>query len=226
MIGNRILLNMTKQSSFVKYKIRLIHILTNYYYLSYMAHTAKTRRILHLIRHAKPQTDPSIPSHEWILASDALEPLPELINQLNPKPESVVSSKEPKAIATAQALALALEIPHRNMLGLHEHLRYTTPFYEDPADFQAEMRRLFNHPSECVSGEESADAVRERFSNALNAVMAVNSQSCVAVVTHGTVRSLYVAHANGLDPAELWRRQKLLDVVSINWPDGKLCQED
>lgn len=179
-------------------------------------------RVLHLIRHAMPALDPERPSHEWELAPGALGGLPALAETLRPRPDIVVSSEEPKALATAQALAQVLDVPYRRMLGLHEQLRYTVPFYGQPGEFQAEMRRFFAHPAEVVSGEESADLARKRFTAALRAVMATYPQGCVAVVTHGTVRSLYVAQANGLEAYALWQQQSLLDALSVEWPSGKL----
>ncbi|MFC6591525.1 histidine phosphatase family protein [Deinococcus lacus] len=174
-------------------------------------------RTLHLIRHAMPTPDPTRPSHEWELAPGALDGLDALLESLDPRPDIIVSSEEPKARATASALAAALSVSWRTMLGLHEQLRYTVPLYAERAEFEAEMRRFFAHPSEVVSGEESADTACERFTAALHAVMAANSQPCVAVVTHGTVRSLYLAKRLELDAYSLWQQQKLLDSVKVSW---------
>lgn len=175
-------------------------------------------RTLHLIKHGAPRIVPGVPAHEWNLADDALDGLDNLIARLDPRPEIVVCSEEPKAKATAAALAAALGVPHRPMVGLHEHLRYTAPFHADPAGFEADMRRLFDHPQAIVSGEESADDARTRFGNAVQAVMRANPQDTVAVVAHGTVISLVVAHAGGLDPWPLWRSLKLLEAVTVDIP--------
>ncbi|WP_309570450.1 histidine phosphatase family protein [Deinococcus sp.] len=175
-------------------------------------------RTLHLIKHGKPQIVPGVPAHEWELAEDALDGLDALIACLRPLPQLVVSSFEPKAQATAAALAAALSVPHRPMHGLHEQLRYTSPFHMNQADFEAEMRSFFEHPAQIVSGEESADDARTRFGNAVHAVLAANPQECIAVVAHGTVISSLVAHANGIDPWPLWRGLGLLDVVTVDVP--------
>ncbi|GHG01044.1 phosphoglycerate mutase [Deinococcus piscis] len=171
-----------------------------------------------------PAPDPQKPSHEWELAPGALAGLPDLIATLHPHPGVVVSSEEPKAAATAQALAQALSVPCHRMLGLHEQLRYTVPFYAQPGELQAQIGRFFAHSAEVVFGEESADLARERFTAALRAVMTTHPQGCVAVVTHGTVRSLYVAQANNLEAPTLWQQQTLLDVLSVEWPSGKLSK--
>ncbi|MBZ9751699.1 phosphoglycerate mutase family protein [Deinococcus sp. HMF7604] len=177
-------------------------------------------RTLHFIKHGKPHLDPEIPAHDWRLADDALVALPALAAALSPRPELVVCSMEPKAQATAQGLAAVLGVPLRPMLGLHEQLRYTAPWRPDPADFQADLRRFFDQPEQVVSGEESAWDARIRFGNAVSAVMQVNPQDTVAVVAHGTVISLLVAHLTGQAPYELWRSLPLLGHLTLTWEPG------
>lgn len=175
-------------------------------------------RTLHLIKHGKPRIVPGVPAHEWELAEDALDGLEALIACLRPLPQLVASSFEPKAQTTAAALAAALAVPHRSMHGLHEQLRYTAPFHLDQADFEAGMRRFFEHPAQIVSGEESADDARTRFGNAVHAVLAANPQESIALVAHGTVISSLVAHANGINPWPLWRGLGVLDAVKVDVP--------
>ncbi|WP_135227770.1 histidine phosphatase family protein [Deinococcus fonticola] len=179
-------------------------------------------RTLHLIKHGKPFVIPGVPAHEWELASDALQGLPGLVERLQPRPDIVISSEEPKAKATAQGLAGALGVRHRPMLGLHEQLRYTAPFHADVQDFQADIQRLFAYPDDLVSGEESAADARRRFGHAVNAAMQANPQQTVAIVAHGTVISLLASHAAGVDALELWLALTFLDVVTLSWPELKL----
>lgn len=174
-------------------------------------------RTLHLIKHGRPQIITGVPAHEWNLAADALDELPMLTKRLTPAPQIVISSEEPKAKATAQALAAALGLPMRPMLGLHEHLRYSNELTANE-EFQTRFKRFFAEPDSLVVGEESALEARTRFGNALKAVMLANSQESVAVVAHGTVISLQVAAANGLDPFLLWQSLKLLDSLTLEWP--------
>lgn len=175
-------------------------------------------RTLHFIKHGKPRFVPGVPAHEWELAEDALDGLNALLASLRPLPDIVVSSFEPKAYATAAGLAAALGVAHRPMHGLHEQLRYTAPWHAEPAGFQADMRRFFDHPAQVVSGEESADDARTRFGNAVQAVLGANPHGTVAVVAHGTVISVLVAHANRLDPWPLWQALDFLDAVTVDIP--------
>jgi broad specificity phosphatase PhoE len=43
----------------------------------------------------------------------------------------------------------------------------------------------------------------------------------IAIVAHGTVISLLVAAANGLDGFELWRRLGLPSALLVEWPGLK-----
>ncbi|GAA5533308.1 histidine phosphatase family protein [Deinococcus aluminii] len=182
-------------------------------------------RTLHLIKHARPRIVPGVPAHDWPLAPGALDGIPALAARLVPPPELVVSSEEGKAKATAQALAARLGVPCRSMLGLHEQLRYTVPYRENAADFQADLRRFFLHPAELVFGEESADDARTRFAHAVQAVMLAHTQERVAIVAHGTVISLLIAGANGLDPLPLWTSLGLLEALTVDWPGLRLRAE-
>lgn len=173
-------------------------------------------RTLHLIKHGQPEIVPGVPAHEWALSPGALDGLPELVYALWPRPDLVVCSEEPKARATAQALADAEGLPLRPMVGLHEQLRYTAPWRDDPAAFEADIARFYAEPASIVSGEESADDAHRRFANAVRAVVAANPQETIALVGHGTVISLLVARANGLDPLDVWRSTGLLGVLSVD----------
>lgn len=174
-------------------------------------------RTLHLIKHGKPQIIPNVSAHEWQLADDALDELPRLLDRLKPTPHIILCSEEPKAKATAQALAAALGVPCRPMLGLHEHLRYSNEL-TSAAEFRGRFRRFFAEPASVVVGEESANDARTRFGNALRAAMLANPQESVAVVAHGTVISLVVAAVNNADAFLLWQALKCLDSLTLDWP--------
>ncbi|GHF48980.1 broad specificity phosphatase PhoE [Deinococcus metalli] len=175
-------------------------------------------RTLHLIKHGRPRIIPGVPAHDWVLAEGALDGLDALVARLTPRPDVIVSSEEPKARATADGLAARLGVPWRAMLGLHEQLRYTAPFHTDPANFEADLRQFFDHPHDVVYGEESAADACTRFGNAVQAVLRANPHGTVAIVSHGTVISLLLAHANRLDPWPLWRSLGLLDAVTVDVP--------
>lgn len=181
-------------------------------------------RTLHLIKHRKPVLNPQQAAHDWPLDHTALTELPTLAQKLQPKPSIIISSKEDKAIDTATALANLIQLEHHAMLGLHETLRYTAPFYPDVKDFNQAIAQLFNNPDQVVFGEESAHQAQTRFHTALSAVMASQAYDSIAVVSHGTVITLLLAQINQLDPITFWQSLKLLDVVTVEWPSLKIIE--
>jgi broad specificity phosphatase PhoE len=72
------------------------------------------------------------------------------------------------------------------------------------------MRGFFASPADRVFGEESADECRTRFSAAIDAILSDEPAHNVAIVSHGTVISLYAAPFFNLQPIDLWQR--------IVWP--------
>jgi len=83
------------------------------------------------------------------------------------------------------------------------------------------MQRLFAFPTQRVFGDESADAARLRLTHALNDLMGEDDGDEL-VVSHGTVISLLVAHANNLDAREFWRSVAMPDYLVLAWPSFQM----
>jgi broad specificity phosphatase PhoE len=132
----------------------------------------------------------------------------------------VVSSVEPKAVETAEIIAEQIGLPCGAEAGLHEHDRSNVSGLSWNA-FQEAVAQLFEQPEALVFGTETAVEARERFASALSDVLAQHPTGSLAVVTHGTVLSLYVGKQAGLDPYALWQRLGLpcfvvLDRVNLD----------
>lgn len=179
-------------------------------------------RRLHLVRHARTRVTPGSSAHTWPLTEEGRAQAAELARHLQGSSlplARVVSSAEPKARDTAQAIAAALGVPCETRSGLQEQSRAAAPFYDRPEDFHAALRAFFARPAERAFGEESADEAHARFYAALADVMGEETGDGL-VVTHGTVLSLLVARANKRDPFEFWRRELAMPMlVTLSWPD-------
>ena len=71
-------------------------------------------------------------------------------------------------------------------------------------------------------GTESADYAHARFLAAVRAAQSESPGEDIAVVAHGTVITLLVSRANGLEPYPLWERLGLpsvlvLDAETLAW---------
>jgi len=172
-----------------------------------------------LIKHARPQIIPAAPAPQWRLGDEGRRQCEALATTLARwQPELLIASEEPKASETAQFTAQRLAVPWRTAPGLHEHNRSRTPYFADDEAYRAQIRALFARPDEAVFGTETAQAALTRFSAALDAALASVTQRSVAVVAHGTVISLYVAHRFGMDGYTLWWRLGLPALVVTDAP--------
>jgi broad specificity phosphatase PhoE len=108
-------------------------------------------------------------------------------------------------------------------VGLHEHEREHVPFSSTEA-FERAVAALFARPGELVMGEESADQARERFERAVRAALDRHAGRDIAIVAHGTVITLLVAHYAGVEPLSFWRRLGMPALVVLALPGYELLE--
>ncbi len=180
--------------------------------------------LLILVKHCPPDISPAIPACEWLLSEEGRSRCRLLADRLRAyAPAYFLSSREPKAIQTAQITARLLGLEHRTCPGLHEHQRASVPLVTQ-AEFQARVAAFFAQPGRQVYGDESADTAFERFSAALD--QAIQTPGLpggnLAVVTHGTVLSLWLSRRCALPAYPLWQSLGLPAFAVVTLPDFKL----
>ena len=181
------------------------------------------RRLI-LARHAAPLKQPTVPAREWPLSPAGHADAARLAELLAPyAPAAIISSDELKARQTAQPLADRLGPPVAVMPGLHEHERRTVGYLGDAA-FQATMARLFAEPDTLVFGEETAHQALARFTQAVSDTLARHPDGDLALFTHGTVMSLFVAAQSENDPMTFWYHLQLPAWVVFTLPDVTLLE--
>jgi len=177
-------------------------------------------RKLILVRHSLPEIVPDVPAREWTLSDQGRRRCHALAAMLaEHTPDVIVSSLEPKAVETGQIVASLLGKPFATAPGLHEHERRGVGF-STREEFEARVATLFAHPTELVMGSETAEQAGHRLTQAIAAIAHVlgsHPGDNVAVVTHGTVMSLYVAQVAGVEPFSFWRRLGLPSFVVLSW---------
>ncbi|MBI3914623.1 MAG: histidine phosphatase family protein [Chloroflexi bacterium] len=177
-----------------------------------------------LIKHSLPKIDPRVPAREWHLSDEGRARCAPLAQKLATYSlDRVVASIEPKAKETAQIVAAHLGIPVEAADGLHEHLRVSIG-YTRQAEFERAVAGFFARPGELVFGEETADAAHARFASALARELEKYPRENLAIVSHGTVMSLFIARANGMDAFDLWKRLGL-PAMAILSSDNLAIQE-
>lgn len=182
-------------------------------------------RKLILVRHSLPEMIPGVPASEWHLSPEGRRRCMALAGRLAAYDlGAVVSSHEPKAIETGQIVAGTLELPFETAAGLHEHERGVVRDLGSPEDFRAQVARLFEHPDELVLGYETADEAHARFSRAVDSVLERWPATNLAVVSHGTVMTLFISRAAGLDPVPFWKSLTLPCFAVLSLPDLALLE--
>jgi len=135
---------------------------------------------------------------------------------------AIVTSSEPKAIATGRALGAELAVESRPATDLHEHERGINDFVADQAAFEQRLGRFFRDPDEHVWDRESAREAQSRFAGAIGAVLQQHTRGNVAIVAHGTVITLFVALHNHIDPLAFWRGLGMPACVVLELPMFRL----
>ncbi len=177
-----------------------------------------------LIRHSLPDIKPETSSTEWVLSGvgrERCKSLAKLIKEY--APQTIVTSDEMKAFQTGAIIARNLDIPVTIFENLHEHKRDPNGF-KDQVGFEQCMADFFSHPNDLIFGKETAEQALQRFSNSLEAVLSHYPGGNIAVVTHGTVMTLWVTHLTGENPYSFWKRLGIPALVVFSRPELKLLE--
>lgn len=179
-------------------------------------------RLLVLVRHSVPAIDPEIPSAEWPLSAEGRERCLSLAESLAAYDlTAIVTSTEPKAAETGQIVADALGIPCPSAPNLHEHERENVAF-GTTEQFVEQVTRLFENPAELTMGSETANRACSRYAAAVSAVIAQHPTGNLAIVSHGTVMTLFISRLADLDPVPFWRRLGLPAFAVLSLPAYQL----
>jgi broad specificity phosphatase PhoE len=162
-------------------------------------------RSLIVVRHARPHESGERPA-TWTLSADGLDHARRLGATLRAvvADTTVVSSTEPKAIETAEALGFG-EV-HRD-----ERLREVgRPWYNDRQSFTHAARQYLSGVP--VAGWESLDDAVARFGSAISEL----DGACIAV-SHGTVMSAWLSRqVSAFDAAVFWNQLEMPDAWRVD----------
>ena len=183
------------------------------------------RRKLILVRHSGVEIIPGMPASQWQLSDEGRSLCGALAGRLAAHaPAVVVTSTEPKAIETGQIVAGLLSIPFETAPDLHEHERHSAGLFDTREQFEAQVARLYETPGQLVFGDETADEAHSRFARAVTSVIEQHPAGSLAIVAHGTVMTLFVAHAASLELVPFWKRLGLPAFVVLSLPELSLLE--
>jgi broad specificity phosphatase PhoE len=180
--------------------------------------------LLILIRHSQSQTDSTRPASQWPLTEEGRRRCGPLADRLAAyAPSAIVTSHERKAIETGVLLAARLGMQATLAEGLHEHQREHVGWLPHP-EFEQAVAAFFARPNELVFGEETAGQAGARFEAAARDVIAAHPGQTVALVTHGTVMTLFVAAQAGLAALPFWNSLGMPAIVVMRLPGLELLE--
>ncbi|HEY3060075.1 MAG TPA: histidine phosphatase family protein [Chloroflexota bacterium] len=170
-----------------------------------------------LIRHAAVSITPEVPPSEWPLAEAGAEAASALA-QLPAVRRVTLFAHSPAVKARATAQALAQHRPLLEIPGLAELDRSAAGWVGDQQAYVALVHEIFAHPERSIRGCEPASAAQARISSAISALVHDHPEQRIAVVSHGIVLSLYLAHLRGTAQADVeeWQRIALPDVAVVD----------
>jgi broad specificity phosphatase PhoE len=137
-------------------------------------------------------------------------------------PAVVISSLEPKARETGEIAAGLMGIPFETAEGLHEQDRQGVGFLGSQEAFRAKVHGVLRQPDKLVFGNETGDEAHARFVQAVRDVLERRPDGNVAIVSHGTVMTLFVARAAGIEPVPLWQGLGMPSFVVLARPGFRL----
>lgn len=179
-----------------------------------------------LAKHAPPQISSEVISHRWVLSDEGRRRCDWLADELAAQGVTrLYSSLEPKTLETAALVAVRTGLALLPRPNLHENDRIGLGFVGRD-QLQHRIRAFFDRPARIVIGRETANGVLERFAGSISAILSEEHSGSLAIVTHGTVLSLFVARHNAIAPFDLWSRLDLpsyvvLDANSLSF-DGEV----
>ncbi|MFO7544947.1 MAG: histidine phosphatase family protein [Trueperaceae bacterium] len=183
------------------------------------------RSDLVLVRHGRTEPQVGVPAAAWTLAPSALDDVRRLAELLareaGPPVDAVVTSSEPKAVATGRALAKEWRVPATIGHDLEEHHRGATPVLA-PEEWRQTIRRFFAQPDVLVFGSETGNEAVARFERGVRAALAERPGKRLALVTHGTVLAAALARANDLDAFALWSTLAMPEALLVRAGDLRL----
>jgi broad specificity phosphatase PhoE len=174
-------------------------------------------RELFLIRHAESDLDPNLPPKKWGLTPTGVEQTRAVGEDLkNAGLVAIFCSTEPKARRTADIIAAAVGLESRASEDLGEHRRDSWGFLRTTG-FNETVREVFEVPNESVFGAETGKQALWRFTSAVMAADKESPPGPIALVSHGTVMSLFLSHLNGEPAGPMWEAMDFAQVFRIEW---------
>jgi len=169
-----------------------------------------------LLRHAETIKDPDTHPKDWLLTPDSLDKIHKYISADKfAGITKIVSSTEPKAVATGKPIAEYLNLPIDEMEEFVE-VKREKKFLSDE-EFLIQKQKELEVRSERVNGVESGDEVIARFRLGIQMLEEKYSGENILIISHGTIMTLFLAdHKNDFKNIfENWKKLKFCEIIEL-----------
>ncbi|OLS33262.1 MAG: hypothetical protein HeimAB125_00590 [Candidatus Heimdallarchaeota archaeon AB_125] len=160
------------------------------------------------LRHALTTIDSSQPAEKWVISEEGIE---EICNAVSSGKfddvDVIISSSEKKAIQTAYYLAERTE-KEINLNPNFKELNRGQEFVDTQEDYETRVWRIFDNPTTCSFGWETAESALARFKRGIFRLENTYSNQKIIVVSHGIILTLFFGDLLGLEKEELFTRWK------------------
>lgn len=172
---------------------------------------------LYLIRHPKTQFDPDVPASLWQLSNEGQAQVEALIDApIWACVTTVYTSDQYKAWIVGSRIRSVYGIPFVSVPDLAEAQRDE---WIGEEQFFAAQAAFFALPDRSpVSSWESADAAKARFVAAMESILERHPKNeSIALVSHATVLTLYVAHLVNESPSyDAWSQLGFAEIMAMD----------
>ncbi len=167
--------------------------------------------------------DPTRPPNEWELSDQGRTQVKTLTTA--PFWENVAalySSGQPKAMGAAGAISAYHHIPMNTLSGLSEVAR-GTEVYHSAGDYDTILGKFFAYPDHVVAGWERGTDALARFSRAVEYIISQHPDESVALLSHGTILTLFTAMLDQEPPTlDRWRAIGFASVATMQVKNYRL----
>lgn len=160
------------------------------------------------LRHALTTIDKSQPAEKWVISDTGIEEICSVVSSGKfDDVDVIISSSEKKAIQTAFYLSERID----KEINLNPNLRELErgqEFIETQEDYETRVWRIFNNPSECSFGWETAKGALGRFKRGISRLESTYSDKKIFIVSHGIILTLFFADYYNWDSKKAFNQWK------------------
>ncbi len=182
-----------------------------------------------LIRHSNTRPSADCPKNDWPLTAVGMQRAHLVASALRRFAlQRIYTSTMERAVKTGDIIADHLGLPKPQQThAFDETDRSGVPYFDSHAQFQLAIEQFLVQKDQVVMGTESAEQALARFQQGVDQ-LSHHSAEPIAIVSHGTVMSLFLADCSDQSPVSMWHQLQDLGMphfVVVDRESGKILEK-